>query len=147
MNVTDILSAAHGHLVTISNGAQLVQAASLLGGGRVDLVVVCDDAGKMVGVVTRTDIVSRISVCSGHACLASVASVMSRDVTYCRPADTLEIVWDRRKEQRRVHIPIVDQDEHPLGMLRARDGRQALRTGSKNEEGLLRDYVMGIGYR
>jgi CBS domain-containing protein len=147
MNVKDILSVAHEHLVTISHKAQLVEVAGLLGGGRVDLVVVCQDAGKMVGVVTRTDIVSRISLCNGHACLASVASVMSRDVTYCRPVDALEAVWDRMKQRGHVHIPVVDQADRPLGTLNARDVLQALLRGSEYEEGLLRDYVMGVGYR
>lgn len=147
MNVNNILLVAREHLVTISHRAQLVEAAGLLGGGQVDLVVVCDDVGKMAGVVTRTEIVSRIGQCSGHACLTSVASVMSRDVTYCRPVDTLEAVWGRMKERGHVHIPIIDQDDRPLGTLNVHDALHALLKESEYEEDLLRDYVTGIGYR
>lgn len=147
MNVKDILPIARERLVTISDKAQLVEAAGLLGGGRVDLVVVCGDVGRMVGVVTRTDIVSRISQCQGHACSASVASVMSRDVTCCRPTDTLEATWNNMKEKGHVHVPIVDPDGRPMGTLNARDALQALLKESEYEEDLLRDYVMGIGYR
>lgn len=147
MNVKDILPIARERLVTISDKAQLVEAAGLLGSGRVDLVVVCGDVGRMVGVVTRTDIVSRISQCRGHACSASVASVMSRDVTCCRPTDTLEATWNNMKEKGHVHVPIVDADGRPMGTLNARDALQALLRESEYEENLLRDYVMGIGYR
>lgn len=147
MNVTTILPLARDRLVTISDKAKLVEAAGLLGGGRVDLVVVCEDTGKMVGVVTRTDIVSRISQCSGHACTASVASVMSREVACCRPVETLEMAWRQMKERGYVHIPVVDEDNHPLGTLTARDVLQALLKESEYEEDLLRDYVIGVGYR
>lgn len=60
MNISTILPIARDRLVTINDKAQLVEAAALLGGGRVDLVVVCEGTGKLVGVVTRTDIVSLI---------------------------------------------------------------------------------------
>lgn len=147
MIVDSILPLAKARLTTISDEAQLVEAASLLGGERVDLVVVLDASGRMAGVVTRTDIVSRISQCMGHACTAAVASVMSTQVTCCRPADTLEAVWTSMKETGHVHIPVVDRDNRPLGTLNARDTLQALLREAEYEEDLLRDYVMGIGYR
>ncbi|AEI02375.1 CBS domain protein [Afipia carboxidovorans OM5] len=147
MNIASILSVTRERLITVSDKAQLVDAASLLGSGRIDLVVVCEDTGKMAGVVTRMDIVSRISRCQGHACTASVASVMSRDVIYCRPPELLETAWKRMKEKGHAHIPVVDDDNRPLGTLNARDALQALLKETEYEEDLLRDYVMGIGYR
>jgi CBS domain-containing protein len=146
MNIQSVLPDACKRLVTVADSAKLVEAAGRLGGA-VDLVVVCDRTGKMVGVVTRTDIVSRISQCQGHACAASVASVMSRDVTFCRPTETLQTVWDRMKESGYVHIPVIDLDDHPIGTLSARDALQALLKETEYEEDLLRDYVRGIGYR
>ncbi len=147
MSITSILSVARKRLATISDKAQLLEAAALLSSGGVDLVVVCEGTGRMAGVVTRTDIVSRISQCSGHACTASVASVMSRDVAYCRSSETLLTAWERMKETGYVHIPIVDDDNRPLGTLNAHDALQALLKESEYEEDLLREYVMGIGYR
>lgn len=147
MNVESILPAAREHLVTINHAAHLVEAAALLGGGKIDLVVVCEDTGKMAGVVTRSDIVSRISQCSGHACMTTIASVMSRDIIYCRPVDALKAVWDRIVEKGHAHIPVVDQSDCPLGTLTARDVLQALLRETEYEEDLLRDYVMGVGYR
>ncbi len=147
MYIQDILPIARERLVTIGNKAKLLEAAALLGRGRIDLVVVCDDAGKIAGVVTRADIVSRVSQCSGHACTASVASAMSRDVTSCRPTDALETVWESMKEKGHIHVPVLDQHDRPLGTLSARDALQALLKESEYEEDLLRDYVMGIGYR
>lgn len=72
---------------------------------------------------------------------------MSRDVIYCRPPELLETAWKRMKEKGHAHIPVVDDDNRPLGTLNARDALQALLKETEYEEDLLRDYVMGIGYR
>jgi Mg/Co/Ni transporter MgtE len=44
------------------------------------------------------------------------------------------------------NIPVVDQDSRPLGVLHARDILQVLLDESQDEESMLRDYVMGVGY-
>lgn len=45
-----------------------------------------------------------------------------------------------------MHIPIVDEYSNPIGVVNARDALQALFSEMTNEETLLREYVMGIGY-
>ncbi len=147
MNIARILETVRRRLVTIDEGARLVEAASLLGRGRNDLVVVCDAGGVMVGVVTRTDIVSRISQCEGHACVAAVAAVMTGEVVSCRPDDTLQATWKRMLDRGLIHIPVIDAGNRPIGILNARDLLLALLREAESEEELMRDYVMGIGYR
>lgn len=44
------------------------------------------------------------------------------------------------------HIPIADQELRPIGAINARQAVQALLDEVGNEE-LLRDYVLGVGYR
>jgi CBS domain-containing protein len=51
------------------------------------------------------------------------------------------------KERSLLHIPIVGQDFKPLGVINARNVLFALLGEVEHEESLLRDYVMGIGYR
>lgn len=146
MNVEAVLPAARNRLVRISEASQLIQAATLFGRNRADLIVVCNEDDKMVGVVSKTDIVSRIGQCQGHACTTMVASVMTRDVVCCRPGDRLQLAWDLMKEKGFLHIPVVDSEGRPLGTLYARDALQALLGEVEYEGDLLRDYVMGIGY-
>lgn len=146
MNIETVLPAARNNLVRIAETAQLTQAAVLFGQNHIALIVVCDDAGRMVGVVSKTDIVSHIGQCQGHACTMMVASVMTREVVYCRLNETLQKVWALMKEKGFLHIPIVDLQGRPLGIVYARDALQALLGQVEHEEDLLRDYVMGIGY-
>ena len=46
-----------------------------------------------------------------------------------------------------VHIPVVDENGIPCGVVNAGDSLRALMADEKYEAALLRDYVMGIGYR
>lgn len=145
MFVERLLSAARERLVTIADNAPLIEAARVLRAGT-DLVVVCDSAGFLAGVITKTDVVSQISECQGCSCTAAASSVMTRDVVLCRPGDWLQDVWSRMKERGLKNVPVMDQGSRPLGVLNARDALQALLQEVQDEESLLRDYVMGVGY-
>lgn len=147
MNVEAVLPEARNRLVRISGASQLTQAAALFRQHHANLIVVCNADNIMVGVISKTDIVSRISQCQGHACTKMVASVMTRDVVCCRPCDRLQEAWVLMKEKGVLHVPVVDTEGHPLGTLSAHDAIKALLGEVEYEEDLLRDYVMGIGYR
>ena len=145
MFVERLLPAARGRLITIADDAPLIQVAKLLRKGS-DLVVVCGSAGLLVGVITKTDVVSQISHCQGASCVTAASLAMTRDVVVCRPRDWVQKVWSTMKERGLKNVPITDQDSRPVGVLNARDALQALLEEVENEELLLRDYVMCVGY-
>jgi CBS domain-containing protein len=71
---------------------------------------------------------------------------MTRDVVVCRPGELFQDIWKRMKEHKLKNIPVVDKDSRPVGVLHARDILQILLEESQDDESMLRDYVMGIGY-
>ena len=147
LTVQQILPSVQEKLVTVRADALLIDAAKLLNGPRQNLVIVCDDSGKMAGVITKTDIVSRISHCTGCSCTMAASHVMTREVAFCHPNDWLHEVWSIVKQRGLKNIPVVVRDTVPLGVLNARDMVRALLEDTEHEESLLRDYVVGIGYR
>lgn len=146
MFVERLLPAARERLATIADDAPLIEAARLLRSGT-DLLVVCSSAGMLRGVITKTDVVAQISQCQGSGCLTLATVAMKQDVLLCRPGDLLEDLWILMKERSLKNIPFVDQNSRPLGVLNARDMLQALLKESTTEEAMMRDYVMGVGYR
>ncbi len=78
--------------------------------------------------------------------MTPVSLTMTRDTTVCRPDDWLREVWSKMKERSFKNVPITDRDSRPVGVLNARDALQVLLKEVENEESLLRDYVMGIGF-
>lgn len=144
--VEQLLPAARARLVMIAEQAPLLEAARLLRAG-IDLVVVCGSTGAVVGVITKTDVVARISQCQGGSCTIPAAGVMNADVLLCSSGDFLQEVWTKMNARGLKNVPIVDADGLPMGVLNARDALGVLLQVVKDEESLLRNYVMGVGYR
>jgi len=145
--VDGILPVAQGRLVMVNANGLLIDAARLLNGPQFNLVVVCDDAGKMAGVISKTDVVFHISHCTGCSCTMAAAQVMTKEVAFCRPSDCLRDVWSVIKERGLKNVPVVDQNSTPIGVLNARDVLEVLLEEVEHEEQLLRDYVTCVGYR
>ncbi|CDZ79452.1 putative manganese-dependent inorganic pyrophosphatase [Legionella massiliensis] len=145
--VEEIVPVAQKRLITIRDDTPLLEAAKFLDGRHINLVVICDKDGTMVGIITRTDVVRMMAVCQGCGCTVSVATVMTKDVICCRPTDLLRDVWTTMKEQNLLHVPIVDENFKPLGVINARDALLVLMEKAEFESSLLRDYVMNVGYR
>jgi CBS domain-containing protein len=146
MFVKQLLNEARKRLTTIESEALLIDAATALSKPRIELVVVCDSEGRAVGVLTKADIVRRISHCEGATCRAPAVAAMTREMVCCRPDDPLAEVWDKMMQHGLRHIPIIDAQSYPLGILNARETLNALLTDATHETELLRDYVMNVGY-
>ena len=146
MFVERLLPAAHEHLATVGDDAPVIQAAKLLGSAHINLVIVCNSEGVMVGVLSRRDVARQVSHCQGYSCTTAVSSVMTREVVACSPRDLLNDVWSIMKNRGLRHIPIVDKDSKPLGIIYARDALQTLLTEVQDEQQLLRDYLTCAGF-
>jgi CBS domain-containing protein len=146
MIVEILLPGAREHLATVGDDAPVIQAAKLLGGAHINLVVVCNSDGVMVGVLSRRDVARQVSHCQGCGCTTAVSSVMTREVVACSPRDRLNDVWLIMKNRGLRHIPIVDKGSKPLGIIYVRDALQTLLTEVQDEQELLRDYVTCAGY-
>lgn len=146
MFVDRLLEPAQQHLAKVGDTAPLLEAARLLRPG-FDLVVICGSDGGMNGIVSKTDVVAQMSHCRGESCVCAVATVMTRDVLACRMGEQLESLWSQMRKLGFKNVPLVDSTNRPIGIITARDVLQVLLREAENEELLLRDYVMGFGYR
>ena len=145
--VSSIEAATRSRLVVVREGTLLLEVARLLSDTQISLIVVCNAGGAMVGVITKTDIVQQIGHCLGAACTATAAEIMTRDVTFCSDADCLPDVLSNMQARGFVHVPVVDAERKPSGVVNARDALRELWAEGQYEEALLRNYVMGVGYR
>jgi CBS domain-containing protein len=147
MRVDKILPVALQRLTTVQVDAGLVAAAERLCETNKALLVVCDAAGVMRGVISKTDVVRQVSHPRPDLAALKAADVMTTTVTSCKPGDLLHDVLAMMKDKGFVHVPVVDRNARPIGVVNARDALQVLFGELKDEELLLREYVMGIGYR
>jgi CBS domain-containing protein len=146
MRVERILPIALQRLVTIQTDVFLPDQAKLLSNTHISLLVVCNADGGMVGVITKTDVVRQVARGRANLNTLTAESVMKRDVTFCRPGDSVQEILSIMHERGFVHVPIIDKDARPAGVLNVRDALQVLLAEVEQDGSLLRDYVMGIGY-
>ena len=147
MLVRDIGAVTRRRLATIGTEAALARAAKMLSDTPVSLLVVCEADGTMAGVLTKTDLVRTFGERPESAASATSADVMTRDVVSCRPDDDLEGVLRTMSKHRHVHLPVLDTDARPSGVMEARDALRALVEHANFEVEHLRDYIMGVGYQ
>jgi CBS domain-containing protein len=145
--VSSIQAVARARLLTVGVDAKLAEVAALMSGAQLSLVVVCDASGAVVGVIADTLLIQQFGM--GHAGIFATRAgdVMLQQFTACGPADSLPDVLALMHNHGFVHMPVVDGDKRPQGVVYARDGLRALLAAGNYEEAQLRDYVMGVGYR
>lgn len=146
MRIERFLPTARQRMCCIDIDAALLQAARLLESEH-DILLVCEKNGGMAGILTKSDVVRQIGVCTGSSCTAPVIEAMTRDVTVATPDGQLQDVWEIMKARGLKNIPVVGPEGKPLGVLNARDVLQTLWQEVQHEEDLLFNYVMNVGYR
>ena len=147
MKVGHILDSARQRLAVLSWDAPVISAALILANPDTPLVVVCDSTGAAIGVISRIDLVRQFTSGSEAAFAANAGAVMTQPVFACHEDDPLDRVWDHLKARKLKCAPVLDEHRRPSGVIHAREIVRALLDEVTYEELLLRDYVLGIGYR
>ncbi len=117
VRASDIMSAPP---VTVGPGHTLLDAARLMVEGGIGSLIVVDGEGRVIGIVTERDLVTALS--RGIPCVGGrVEDVMSRNVITVRPEDGIDVVVGKMRDFNIRHVPVVDGEGRPLGMVSARN--------------------------
>ncbi|HSZ53306.1 MAG TPA: CBS domain-containing protein [Caulobacteraceae bacterium] len=73
---------------------------------RVGSLVILDEAGDVVGLVSERDIVRVVAEGGGDALGLPVSEVMNREVAFASPSDTVESILARMTDRRVRHLPV-----------------------------------------
>jgi CBS domain-containing protein len=85
------------------------------------IVPVVSDDGRLVGVVTDRDICMAAYLQGSRLSEIPVEAFMTRELTACRPEDTLQDA-EHMMQMRQVHrLPVVDERGAPVGVLSLAD--------------------------
>jgi len=145
--VKHILEAARGRLAVLSETALVPDAAQILANPNTPLVVVCNQEGIAVGVMSRTDIIKLLASAGTAACDTKAGAIMTKRMVSCHLDQPLREAWMVLSARSLRCAPILDEVGHPQGVVHGLDLVRALLDEEAHEEELLRDYVMGVGYQ
>jgi len=107
-------------VVTVTPGTGVEEAAQMLLGENIGSVVVVDEAGKLKGILTSTDFVQIVAEKRPKDDTA-VMEYMTEEVVTTTPHEKIRDAADRFITYDIHHLPVVDSDDHVVGMLSTTD--------------------------
>jgi CBS domain-containing protein len=121
-----------------------LEAARLMREHDISAVVILDEAGRLIGIVTERDIARRVAADDRVASSMRLADVMSPNpVTVSPVASPYEALETMRKLRVR-HLPVAEGG-HVVGMVSMRDLRSAIAAASgARPKGSLRRLLQGL---
>ncbi len=108
--------------LTVKKDSSVQEAAKIMFNNKVGSVLVVDNDGKLIGIVTERDLVYLVA--SGKLHLASeypVWEIMTENPVTASPRETIDDALSRMKEIRVRHLPVVDEEGKPIGVVSIRD--------------------------
>ncbi|WP_336327678.1 CBS domain-containing protein [Halovenus sp. HT40] len=107
-------------VVTVRPGTSVEQAAELLRDNTIGSVVVVDENDRLRGILTSTDFVHIVAE-NDPKDESSVMDYMTEDVVTVGAQDSVQEAADRLITYNIHHLPVVDNDDHVIGMLSTTD--------------------------
>ncbi len=108
MILEQILKEKGGLVFSVAESATLKEAAELLDSRRVGAMVILNEGGGLIGVLSERDIVRNIARTGAAALKCTVGEVMTRQVVTARLRDTVESAMEKMTDRRIRHLPVLD---------------------------------------
>ncbi|HLF87813.1 MAG TPA: CBS domain-containing protein [Anaerolineales bacterium] len=108
MKISDILAQKGGQVFTIRPDQTIHEALQVLVSHNIGGLVVLDENGKIVGVLTERDVL-RFVAAENPDFSTAVHNVMTKNVIIGAPQDDLHSVAHTMTEKRFRHLPVVEK--------------------------------------
>jgi len=115
MLVSQILKTKGEAVFTASPHETLQGAAAMLHSRRVGAMVVTED-DKVVGILSERDIVRSVAQDGAQSLNRPISSIMSRDVVFADPKETIDVLLERMTDRRIRHLPVL-RDGRLVGII------------------------------
>jgi CBS domain-containing protein len=109
MKIRDVLQGKGAAVEVIGPDAPLREVVAQLGAHRIGALVVTDEEGLVVGIVSERDVVRSLAADGPDALTRPVRGVMSTPVTTCSADDDVVLLMTIMTDRRIRHVPVVDE--------------------------------------
>ncbi len=99
MILEQILKEKGREVYSVAESASLKEAAELLDTRKVGAMVILNEAGGVIGVISERDIVRAMARSGASSLNHPVSDAMSRQVVTARPKETIEAAMDRMSRE------------------------------------------------
>lgn len=142
MKVQDILDVKGSQVHSIEADRTVLDAVAVLVEHRIGALLVRDDGGAVVGIISERDVLRECLHGSAELGRIRIADVMTRDLVVCVPADEVDYAMGIVTKNRVRHLPVMDGDR-VAGMISIGDLVKASLDAVEYENRYLREYIQG----
>lgn len=143
MQVKDLIKAKPPP-ITIKADKTIKEAMKLLFDNKIGSLVVVDDAGSPVGIITERDIFRLAYQKSSEFINLTVGESMTTDLVIGLPEDDLDYIAQIITQNRIRHIPIMDKNKKLCGIISIGDIVKARLEDARVHVRHLTDFIKGM---
>lgn len=140
MIVAHILNTKGGSVYTVREDARVADAVEILNAQNIGVVVVVNDRGTAVGILSERDVVRRMTMDTATILLSPITKCMTANPVTCTSQAAVEEVMQIMSARRIRHIPVVD-DGRLVGLVSIGDVVKRKIAQAEEEAAALRDYI------
>jgi len=140
MKVSDLIG-SRKEVFSITQDTSVHQAAQYLRGKQVRSVGVMDANGKLVGVVSQSDVSDKVAAENKCPAWMKVAEIMTREFVTVTPNMTLEDCVRLMEQNGIYHLIILNEREAFRGMLSVSDILRVIASDEKAKADLLEAFI------
>lgn len=140
MNVATILKLKGREVVTAPPDMPLLEIARLLSQHKIGCIVIAEDDGTVIGIVSERDIVQELAREGASALSEPVAASMTKSVVNCRESDTMDELMGEMTSHRFRHMPVVDRGRL-VGLVSIGDVVRMRIAEAEMEAAAMREYI------
>lgn len=144
MHVAAVLKRKGNRIVSAAPADTVAAIARLLTEHRIGAVLVVEEDGRPVGILSERDIVRAIARDGADALSRPASDLMTRELITGQPTDTVADLMAVMTDRRIRHIPILEESRI-VGVISIGDVVKARIDDAELEVESLRGFVAGIG--
>ena len=141
MDVRAILKTKGSEVATVPPGTTVAAAVAVLTERMIGALVVTDENGALVGIVSERDIVRGLAEQGAAFLDCPIDSCMASPVETCAPGDSDREILALMTDRRFRHLPVVE-DGRLIGIVSIGDVVKSRIDGVMAEADALRDYIV-----
>ena len=127
--------------ISVKPSENIYQVAKIMGDNHIGCVPVCDNLGKVVGILTDRDILLRGVACNKDANTTPISDIMTTKVIKTTPDTDVESVTETMSRNQIRRMPVIENDQI-VGILTIGDIART-KCISKEELGTTMEYICG----
>ena len=121
MTVATVLKAKGNAVISVTPKTPIPEVAGIIASRRIGAVVVLDDAGRLVGILSERDVVKALAERGAAMLSLRAEDLMTRNVTMVDPATPVDVAMEIMDNGYFRHLPICTQDGKLMGIVSIRD--------------------------